>query len=288
VGFLSPDIEHDVACIRSAFKPWFDLVEDFNQLAMRTLPAWMPSTRNVAELTGAMLCARAVTSLQGAILLAERGMLADARTLIRSMAETVITLSAVASDPEVCERLVDAHYRHNRMYHKALLDDPMVGSLLTPEQVVLIREAIAEWNQARPNAASMKRDPINVWDLAKLGGTVQIYNLVYRSSSGDAAHAMPAALNRHLRLRADGTATGLRFGPDVSDMTESLVLAVLAAAQLLEVAPRLFVREVVDEATMRQMALMEVCRREQARLLDRLKALGVDDALGESAAAGAS
>lgn len=49
-----------------------------------------------------------------------------------------------------------------------------------------------------------------------------LYNANYRPTSTAAAHTSFEALNRHFRLGDDGTRTSLNFGPNVSDLAETL------------------------------------------------------------------
>jgi Family of unknown function (DUF5677) len=62
----------------------------------------------------ALLFGRALTSLQSVVILAERGLSADSRTVLRAAAETTIVLCAVAADAGVADQLVLRHQWHRR------------------------------------------------------------------------------------------------------------------------------------------------------------------------------
>ena len=72
-------------------------------------------------MVAAALYGRALASYQSALILAERGLIADARTVVRAAAEAVIVLSAVAKDAGVCDLLVDRHVWHHVKMRKAWL-----------------------------------------------------------------------------------------------------------------------------------------------------------------------
>ncbi|WP_374015216.1 DUF5677 domain-containing protein [Massilia sp. BJB1822] len=55
---------------------------------------------------------RALQSFQSSLLLAERGALADARTVVRSCVESVVTLSVLRVSPDLPARLVEDHDAH--------------------------------------------------------------------------------------------------------------------------------------------------------------------------------
>jgi hypothetical protein len=101
-GFLSPALSGSIANIRADFAPWFDAVTAFNTLGMRVLPNVKADQSSNQQLVVAALYGRVLTSFQAAVLLAERGLLADARIVVRGAAETAIVLVAVEKDEAVC------------------------------------------------------------------------------------------------------------------------------------------------------------------------------------------
>lgn len=108
--FMSSTFSPSIATIRNDFALWFDMAESFNDLGLRVLPAVKPDQSSNQQLLAAALYGRILTSFQAAYTLAERGMLADARTVVRAAAETTIVLSALVKDASVCDLLLDRHY----------------------------------------------------------------------------------------------------------------------------------------------------------------------------------
>ena len=97
-GFLAPSLASSIANIKRDFAPWFGAAEAFVSLGMQVLPAVKADQTSYQQLVAAALYGRALTSFQAAYVLTERGMLADARTVVRAAAETAIILSAVVKD----------------------------------------------------------------------------------------------------------------------------------------------------------------------------------------------
>ena len=97
-GFLSPDHVAWTATTRAQFKEWFDLVESFNREAMKILFAIKPRQSINQQLVAASLYGRALQSFQGAVIMAERGMIADARSIVRSCAETAFAIGSLTVD----------------------------------------------------------------------------------------------------------------------------------------------------------------------------------------------
>src|ERR1700730_15061637 len=97
-GFLAVTLATSIAEIRKDFVAWFAATESFNNLGMQVLPAVKVDQANNQQLVAATLYGRTLSSFQAALVLAERGMLTDARTVIRAGAETAIVLCALVKD----------------------------------------------------------------------------------------------------------------------------------------------------------------------------------------------
>ena len=143
-GFRSPDLASWIATTRSRFEDWFDLVDSFNQEAMKILLAIKPSQSENQQLVASLLYRRALQSFQGAVLMAERGMIVDALTLVRSCAETAIAIGSVAGDEKFVDVLVEANDEAILTYSNVLLNDPESRQFFTPEQLNNLKQTVAE------------------------------------------------------------------------------------------------------------------------------------------------
>ncbi|MDD7787802.1 DUF5677 domain-containing protein [Ralstonia pseudosolanacearum] len=231
-GFLSDTLSNSIANIRRDFAPWFKAASAFNNLGMQVLPAVKADRANNQQLVAAVLFGRTLTSFQAAYLLAERGMLADARTIARAAAETAIILCALNRDAAVCDLLIQRHDFHHRRYINAWLNDPQAVAEMSREDVARLNAVIDEIDRRNPSIAQKTSDPVNVWTLAQKAGVTPLYNVVYRGASGDAAHTSPDALNRHVKADAGGNILGLKVGPETGDLAATLfdVMSVLGHA----------------------------------------------------------
>jgi hypothetical protein len=70
------------------------------------------------------LFVRAHQSFQAAILLIERGLIGDARTVLRSGVEGAIAICAIAADPSFVDQLIEAHHANQRKVARLLLETP--------------------------------------------------------------------------------------------------------------------------------------------------------------------
>lgn len=247
-GYLSTNLAVSIANLRRDFAPWFDVAERFNALAMRTLPNVKAATNNNQQVVAATLYGRALTSYQAALLLAERGLIADARTVVRAAAETVIVLSAVAKDAGVCDLLIDRHVWHYVKMLRAWLKDPQAMAQMTPVETAALKKVLADIEEQFPKAKTLMRDPVAVAVLAEKAGVMALYNTVFRSTSGDAAHTTLDTLNRHIRADANGDITGMQFGPSGDDLAVTLSDAISVLSFALHAVADLFqVPKLIDD-----------------------------------------
>ncbi len=272
VGFLSPGLAGDSARIRADFSAWFDVAEDLNRHAMRVLPSLQPGTDSKDGLVVALLFGRALTTFQAVLILAERGMLGDSRTLVRAASETAIVLAAVVADPAVCEQLIDDHFRHHKKMRNAWLEDGQAVAVMSKEQVDAVRAALADAERDRPSVKG--GNPMSLEPLSKIGGTLALYNAVYRSMSGDAAHVTADSLNRHALADADGRVRGLKLGPTVDDLADTLFGSMWILATVLEATGVFFIRPASAGGPAQGVDRWSAFAEERSKLVARLMALG--------------
>jgi hypothetical protein len=221
-GFLARDAPW-VSQIRTQHKPWFDLIARLNRLAMSVLPRGAQKVPE--ELYIATLYARAVTMFQGAVLLAERGMAAESRTLVRGCAETAIALGCTRRDKTFPRQLDDDHDRHRVAMANDLLnlpaDDPNVSATQRDDLRRLIAEVSARHAPSGPRKIN--------WAVASSKAAMtDLYLTVYRQTSADAAHVSLRSMDRHVVSDPSGTITGFQFRPYPEEVADTLSAAIAA------------------------------------------------------------
>lgn len=69
---------------------------------------------------------------------------------------------------------------------------------------------------------------------------LQLYQLIYRATSGDSLHTSAVALDRHLNVGKDGHIESLAFGPHMEDLTSTVSAAIAAILHGLQVVQQVF------------------------------------------------
>ena len=239
-GFLAESLSLSITGIRRDFASWFETAAAFNELAMTVLPELRCDAMSNQQMVAAPLFGRALTSFQATCLLAERGMVADARAILRTASETVIILCAVAKDASVCDLLVDRTFWHHRKLRLAWLNDPEAMAQTSCAEADAVRAVVRDIESTHPRVVQMKGDPVSIDALARKAGVLVLYNTVFRASSGDGAHTSLDPLNRHVRSDAAGSILGLRFGPEVAGLASTISDSISALAFALSAAVELF------------------------------------------------
>ncbi len=211
-GFLSPDIDKYVAKHRAQHRDTFALADSLNGVAhaiiANTKIANVDGEMDQTRVMVAMLLVRAVSNFQGSIILCERGLIVEARTLARSCFESAACLTAIAKHGETAiERMVENTIKGKKKRANAIKGGSLAGYVdddgLKNVQAYL-DETVDEGKRGFP-----------IEEMANLGELGPLY-IFYRQLSADAAHPNLEALERYYdETVRDGVQT-LLWGPAIA------------------------------------------------------------------------
>jgi hypothetical protein len=227
VGFLSDEMEDWKRAAHDAYPEAFEYAYRANGMAarlMRKIPPAAPEEQKWAIAA----FSRALGAFQNALLMIERGSLADARTLTRVCAETVIVAKALLVLPDTLEILKEAEAEHQIKAQRQAIE--LASQPADPDAIAALTESIAELELQYP-----KRRWLNIRTLAGKLFLHAFYEFAFRYPSGNAAHATLGAFVRHMPTDSEGKFHYF-FGPDISDMASTLYTATYAITELLAVA----------------------------------------------------
>ncbi|WP_050425901.1 DUF5677 domain-containing protein [Bradyrhizobium tropiciagri] len=105
-------------------KAWFAYALDLNRIGFDLLRNATTAQSESAAFAIHGLFVPVHQSFQSALLLAERGLVGDARTVLRSGVEGTIAIYALHSDAAFIDRLIEAHRYNQRKAARVLLDNP--------------------------------------------------------------------------------------------------------------------------------------------------------------------
>jgi len=214
-GFLSPNLPALTASIRKNGACQFAVAEAFNELGMSVLRDLVINPTCQQEVLSASMFGRVLTSFQSAIILCERGLLSNARTLILAAAETAIILNAVAKDPSVCKALTPGMMHNERALALSWLSEPQVHAVLSKDDIETLKNRIEEIDKEYSTAKNLQDAPIQLDALANACESPTLANIVRRISAGNAAHASLEAIVHQTKSDcAVAAIQGFKFGPE--------------------------------------------------------------------------
>jgi len=192
-GFVSSETRDCISEIREANQELFKLAEDLNRLLMRIAHAATDAAKTNLQSPASVsvrLVLRAVGTFQSVLLLAERGLVADARTLVRSCLEDAFALAALMDDPEefICKYVDDFNGATKRQLK--FVTDRKLGD------AALIKSLTDKYND------TPKGDSLSPSDLAKKS-PLDIQYLMYQRLSNDSAHPSATSLAHHAYKHPD-------------------------------------------------------------------------------------
>lgn len=236
-GFLSAGAKNWVSVHRKRNAEWFAFAENLNRLAHKLHDAVMELKDESNELfTSRLLFLRCHTSFQAGIILAERGLTADAQGTIRSAFEALICLAGCVEGSNVVEQLTAADTHHKKKLGKALVNMP--ADLMGATQL----EPIQAFLDANPD----KFKDMNIREIAIGAGLGEVYDVYFRSLSNDGAHISISSLNRHANA-VGNVVSGFRYGADMPDVTKTITYGCVVGIYLVKVGSERFKVPAVDQ-----------------------------------------
>jgi hypothetical protein len=208
-----------------SFKAWFDHALGLNRLGYEMLRGWgMLTSRDIIALNTSFVHVH--ESFQSVLILAERGLVSDARAVLRGAVEWVIAVYALAEDGSFLEQMIEAHHRAERTFARELAVPP------SAEKLAAITDANAyeastgrklrgiKWEQV-----AKRHCPAHLYQL--------LYQVFYRDLSSDGMHATINSLERLLGVEGDGQITAIKAGPHTNvDLLRHASLVFILSAEV--------------------------------------------------------
>jgi hypothetical protein len=236
-GFLSDADSPKAAEAHQRWAGVFTLATSINAFAMRTVWALEIDTSRKERAVGALMFVRAVRAYQAALMLARQGMCTESLGLCRTAVECIIHIAKLARDPEHVHELERAHARHR---------------ITQAEKMIAFGERIDSVTLQGLQSLATEQKPsikINYEQLAEEVGLEVLYQVLYRGTSGYAAHATMGALNTH--LNSDAGEVDILFSPQWGMLEQTLSFVVPVGIDALTQIAVLFELADVTEEVVR-------------------------------------
>lgn len=235
--FLSTEFGHVVVRIRKQHRTAFTLAEELNAYANWKLLETSASKSSLQQGLVACLLPRLLSAFQGCVLMAERGMSAEATLLARKVLEVTFRIVAIAKSEDVARAYVRSHEVARRDILKKL------KSLTTVRHPLETGKSIDELHaEADFKVREERLQALTTKDYAQEAGLLDYYNTAYAYFS-QSAHANVRDIEDLLDKDGDGEPVSIRYGPVLDDASNILSTAIESVIFSLEPAFDLLSRE---------------------------------------------
>lgn len=227
-GFLSNELDEVRGRLRHKNAEPVALLDSISELGQKIVPRITTLSPTRQNLMAGAFFLRGIQSMQGAILMAERGMDLEARTLARSALETLFYLGAAVKEEDFAEDFMRDHVsRLDKLAkaHKEL-------AISDDEDHETLRTAI---DGARDIAGEGR--PLAIRATAIRAGMDVSYQGFYRGLSTDSAHPTVMSISSHFSREPSGRPTGLLWGPEIQDndrVQDTMYIIALVGIQLID------------------------------------------------------
>ena len=212
---------------RELNQSWSDYARELNRVAQKM---WLSNDNIVAgksSLDPICICSRmlirSLAGFQGAIILSERGMTAEADSLTRGVYEAGFWLGYFNESPAEATNAIVADERGSQL-SMVKWRLKQIGAGGGPEAKFL-NEKLIELKQHNTQKQ-------NIDDLAVKSGFAGHYPY-YRDLSAASAHASLHSLHRHMNAFGDGSYSGHVMGPNSEGIERSILLSCHAISMCL-------------------------------------------------------
>ena len=210
-GFLSPDVAYWSVKHRAENSAWVAVAEKLNRIAQSLLAT---TTLRIAsaqdsKLLSMLLFTRSLSNFQATVLLAERGMVVEARLLARACLETTFCLGAmVKAGDEFVNKVLYNELHERRASVNWLLNAKNRRQFLAADDRKRLAKHAEEVERTWKSLAK-----VGFEEMARLADMEPLY-VWYRQLSGDAAHPTVSSLNRYITDNKGDEVSEIRWGPD--------------------------------------------------------------------------
>lgn len=211
-GFLSENADDIRQVIRERYPKQSDLLRRLNRHAVSVQHSIEISLDSPGQQYSSCLFARTLATTQASVLLLERGLLSQAKMLLRCALETLFALGAVAKQPEIVPRLLDGHRAEQQRVAKS------VPLWKAPE--------LQEIADATGKAGLLNADyggataALSAFDLAQKAGLEDWYRTVYLVFSWP-VHGAVADVGQHAETGPSGEIVAFKNEPCVEEQSST-------------------------------------------------------------------
>ena len=236
-GFLSPEIDSWTKGANITENEFYDYCARLNKFGQSTLHELNIHNENPQELLLSTLFLRSLSNYQGALILLSKGMILEARILIRSLLEILFRFKVISISQKEAVNFIN----QDRINSKSLIDK--VSKLKnTPFELKSLQERKTEI-EAEIKDYNIQYHGTNWY--AKKAELDDYYNMVYPFLC-NAVHSNVRDLESHLIIK-DNKVTSFNYGPTTNELEDQLFLASQFLLRMIDILNDIFGLKILNE-----------------------------------------
>lgn len=222
-GFLSEETARAVDRLRGENAHWFALAHDTNRALMEASDRAFKSSNGKTSLSreaiAAFILLRSCGLFQAAILMTERGMVVEGRTMVRSLFECLFCIGALLKSPEGFIDILKKDFESSKKNQARFIKENF-PSLCDLDIGIL--EEILDSADKKSSLMSPKR-------VSELGDVRKEY-IFYQRLSDTAVHVSSSSLQHHMAANKENNSFHLRWNSGNESSNASTLHASIKAA----------------------------------------------------------
>jgi len=163
---------------------WYSLSDELDQLCQTIVFGLKLDADNNQQVLIASLYLKILSTFQAVLMLVEKEMLNESKTLLRSMIEAMFALVAISKDPDLAARFIEDDHTQRLKLSISYDDLPVkLKKSLKPRLTKIINSSLSGLNKP-PRSKMHDITPLTVETLAKKAGLQEVYYSIYALLSG--------------------------------------------------------------------------------------------------------
>lgn len=228
--FLGAEVPDLIDLVRATCPEHFHLAAELNHFANAWFFGTEPSKEDVRHVLVGTLLPRLLTAFQGSVIMAERGMSAEVRLLVRKVLEVCFRIAAISKDETHAYTYIRSDETNRRKYLNKLSSLKSIEH--SPEEQAKIKRLQVEVTEV---IKAKSIEEIGTQWFAERAGLMDLYSTAYALFS-ESAHANVRDLEPLILKTADGDIEGLEYGPDLVQLPDLLLTSIETTVIALEAA----------------------------------------------------
>jgi len=236
-GFLSKDISKYKEHHRKKNEGIFNLCKELNEYAHATMWKIQISNEYLPEILPACAYVRVLSNFQSIVILAEFGLLNEAKIVLRSLVEGMFLMVAITRNKDYSTKIIEQDTLERERTCKAIRRNIIAGIFKSEKPTIDEIEQQLKDIKREIEDKSIKK--INKRDLSIAANLESYYDTVYHLLSGT-VHINPRDLEQYLDLTEERKIKEIKWGPEEEEIEDILFTAVETLIFVLESISNMF------------------------------------------------